>query len=180
MQPTSTSTQICDPVPSTSKGAFSFKKPTTSALNTISTKLKDKCELISSPLPGISKVVQKTNQENLVEDMIFNDKIFQGDTDYVYRQLLQLQEENSKLKSENGKLLEKCVTKEGEVSILRTQLKTSQVAADNARLEKIKVQERVQMEWTDKLATANKQLQDLMTQLDFKVKIKFYVKHLTY
>ncbi|CAH2055957.1 unnamed protein product, partial [Iphiclides podalirius] len=55
-----------------------------------------------------------------------------------------------------------------EVSILRTQLKTSQAAADNARLEKIKVQERVQMEWTDKLTAANNQLQDLMTQLDFK------------
>ncbi|CAK1589346.1 unnamed protein product [Parnassius mnemosyne] len=168
MQPSSTSTQIFEPAPSTSKTTFTFKKPTTDALTTISTKLRDKCELISSPLPGMSKVIQKTNPENLTEDMIFNDKVYKGDADYVYRQLLQLQEENSKLKSENGKLLEKCVTKEGEVSILRTQLKTSQMTADNARLEKIKVQEKVQMEWTDKLTAVNNQLQDLRTQLDFK------------
>ncbi|CAG4994284.1 unnamed protein product [Parnassius apollo] len=168
MQPSSTSTQIFEPTSSTSKTTFTFKKPTADALSTVSTKLRDKCELISSPLPGMSKVIQKTNPDSLAEDMIFNDKIYQSDADYVYRQLLQLREENSKLKSENGKLLEKYVTKEGEVSILRTQLKTSQMAADNARLEKIKVQEKVQMEWTDKLAAVNNQLQDLRTQLDFK------------
>lgn len=91
------------------------------------------------------------------------------DSDHIYRQLLQFQEENAKLKSENGKLLEKCVTKEGEASILRTQLKTCQVSVDNARLEKIKAQEKVQMEWTEKLAAANNQMHDLKTQLDFKV-----------
>ncbi|KPJ01375.1 hypothetical protein RR46_03147 [Papilio xuthus] len=181
MKPSSTSTQNFDPGPSTSTNSDPFKKPINNPLNFTSEpfkkphntpnfnspSIKNKCNLISSPLPNISRSVQNTNS-NVIEDMIFNDKVHKGDTDYVYRQLLQLQEENSKLKSENGKLLEKCMTKEGEVSILRTHLKTSQAAADNARLEKIKVQERVQMEWTDKLAVANNQLQDLKTQLDFK------------
>lgn len=52
---------------------------------------------------------------NISDDLIFNDKMYTGDADYVYKQLLQIQEENAKLKSENGKLLEKCVTKEGKV-----------------------------------------------------------------
>lgn len=167
MKPTSTSTQNFDPGPSTSFNPDPFKKP--HIYNFTSQSIKNKCNFISSPLPSISKTLQNTNQ-NVTEDVIFNDKVHKGDTDFVYKQLLQLKEENSKLKSENGKLLEKCVTKEGEVSILRTHLKTSQVAADNARLEKIRVQERVQMEWTDKLAAANNQLQDLRTQLDFKVR----------
>lgn len=87
----------------------------------------------------------------------------------MYKQLLQLQEENNKLKSENGKLLEKCVTKEGECSILRTQLKSCQINVDNARMERIKAQEKVQLEWTEKLKAANSQMHDLRTQLDFKV-----------
>lgn len=106
----------------------------------------------------------------MTNDLIFNDKVFKSqDSDHVYRQLLQLQEDNAKLKSENGKLLEKCVTKEGEASILRTQLKSCQTAVDNARLEKIKAQEKVQMEWTEKLSAVNNQMHDLRTQLDFKV-----------
>lgn len=175
MQPGSSSTQICDPGPSTSKTSFTFKKPSSAPPNAISTSLKDKCNRISSPLPGMSsKVIPKVDEHiNLTDDLIFNDKIYKGqDSNYVYRQLLQLQEENAKLKSENGKLLEKCVTKEGEASILRTQLKTCQVSVDNARLERIKAQEKVQMEWTEKLKVANDQMQDLRTQLDFKVGLK--------
>lgn len=57
----------------------------------------------------------------------------------------------------------------GEASILRTQLKTSQISVDNARLDKIKAQEKAQVEWMEKLETANKQIHDLRTQLDFKV-----------
>ena len=149
-----------------------FKKPSFHTPTAISTHLKEKCQRISSPLPGISsKVLPKTNgQVNRSDDLIFSDKVFKThDSDHVYRQLLQMQEENAKLKSENGKLLEKCVTKEGEASILRTQLKSCQSAVDNARLEKIKAQEKVQMEWQEKLSTANNQMHDLRTQLDFKV-----------
>uniref|UniRef100_A0A2A4J6V8 Uncharacterized protein n=1 Tax=Heliothis virescens TaxID=7102 RepID=A0A2A4J6V8_HELVI len=172
MNPGSTSTQLSfEPVPSTSKTEFTFKKPSFNSPSAISTHLKEKCNRISSPLPGISsKILPKTNgQVNLSDDLIFSDKVFKShDSDQVYRQLLQMQEENAKLKSENGKLLEKCVTKEGEASILRTQLKSCQVAVDNARLEKIKAQEKVQMEWTEKLSAANNQMRDLRTQLDFK------------
>ncbi|KAM3958314.1 uncharacterized protein ACR2FA_007638 [Aphomia sociella] len=170
MQPGSTSTQLCEPIPSTSKSTFTFKTPSTHVPNTVSTHLKNKCNTISSPLPGItSKIMPKANEDyvNLVE--LFNYKVYKGqDSDQMYRQLLQLQEENAKLKSENGKLHEKCVTKEGEASILRTQLKTCQTAVDNARLEKVRAQEKVQMEWTDKLSIANGQIHDLRTQLDFK------------
>lgn len=172
MQPGSTSTQLSlQPGPSTSKAEFTFKKPSFNQPTAISTHLKEKCNRISSPLPGISsKVIPKTNgQVNMSDDLIFSDKVFKShDSDQVYRQLLQMQEENAKLKSENGKLLEKCVTKEGEASILRTQLKSCQAAVDNARLEKIKAQEKVQMEWNEKLTAANKQMHDLRTQLDFK------------
>lgn len=171
MQPASTSTQI-NPQPSTSKTEFTFKKPSFNPPSAISTHLKEKCNRISSPLPGISsKVISKTNGSvNVTDDLIFNDKVFKSqDANIVYKQLLQLQEENAKLKSENGKLLEKCVTKEGETSILRTQLKSCQTAVDNARLEKIKAQEKVQMEWNEKLTAANNQMHDLRTQLDFKV-----------
>ncbi|XP_049878645.1 uncharacterized protein LOC126375647 isoform X2 [Pectinophora gossypiella] len=183
MQPGSTSTQntqISEPGPSTSKAGFTFKKPSSIPSSVISTNLKDKYNRISSPLPGMtSKVLPKHQSVDL--NSIFNtfkcstdinndnEKIYKSqDSEYVYRQLLQLQEENAKLKSENGKLLEKCVTKEGEASILRTQLKSCQVAVDNARMEKIKAQEKVQMEWTEKLAAANGQMHELRTQLDFK------------
>lgn len=115
MQPGTTSTQY-DPGPSTSKASFMFKKPSAIPSNIVSTNLKDKCSRISSPLPGISsKVTTKVNEINLSDELIFNDKVYKGDADYVYKQLLQFQEENAKLKSENGKLLEKCVTKEGKV-----------------------------------------------------------------
>ncbi|XP_041969748.1 uncharacterized protein LOC121726438 isoform X1 [Aricia agestis] len=164
MQPSSTSTQICEPVPSTSKSAFAFKKPIT-PVNINKVKESDR---ISSPLPGISSKV-KNDGINISEDLILSDKICDNlDPNYAYRQLLQLQEENAKLKSENGKLMEKCVTKEGEASILRSQLKTCQVAVDNARIEKIQAQEKAQMEWSEKLLAANNQMQDLRTQLDFK------------
>ncbi|KAI5632563.1 hypothetical protein NE865_14737 [Phthorimaea operculella] len=171
MQPVSTSTQMFDPGPSTSKSTFSFKKPSGIPPSAISSNFKDKCNRISSPLPGMSSKVppKRTDHVNLSDDFVFNDKIFKGtDSDIVYKQLLQLQEENAKLKSENGKLLEKCVTKEGEASILRTQLKSSQIAVDNARMEKIKAQEKVQMEWTEKLNATNSQIHELRTQLDFK------------
>ncbi|XP_047523185.1 uncharacterized protein LOC125061688 isoform X2 [Pieris napi] len=168
MQPGSSSTQFEYSEPSTSKALFAFKKPTSSPYSTISTNLRNKCERISSPLPGLTTKVNKEHV-NVSDDFIINDKIFKGqDSGQFYKQLLQLQEENAKLKSENGKLLEKCVTKEGEASILRTQLKTCQISVDNARLEKIKTQEKAQMEWTDKLGNANKQINDLRTQLDFK------------
>ncbi|KAJ2945095.1 hypothetical protein O0L34_g9151 [Tuta absoluta] len=171
MQPVSTSTQMFDPGPSTSKSTFSFKKPSGIPPSAISSNLKEKCNRISSPLPGMSSKVlpKRTDHVDLTDDFVFNDKIFKGtDSDMVYKQLLQLQEENTKLKSENGKLLEKCVTKEGEASILRTQLKSSQIAVDNARMEKIKAQEKVQMEWTEKLNATNSQIHELRTQLDFK------------
>ncbi|XP_047998659.1 uncharacterized protein LOC125236020 [Leguminivora glycinivorella] len=116
-----------------------------------------------------SKVISNGETMKYNDDLIYNDKVCKGqDPDHVYRQLLQLQEENAKLKSENGKLMDKCVTKEGEASILRTQLKSCQVAVDSARMEKIKAQEKVQMEWTEKLSAVNGQMHDLRTQLDFK------------
>ncbi|XP_026751728.2 uncharacterized protein LOC113512133 [Galleria mellonella] len=170
MQPKSTSTQNCDQLPSTSKSAFKFKTPSACIHNAVSTHLRNKCNTISSPLPGISsKITSKVNEyENSSED-IFDYKVYKGqDSDHLYRQLFQLQEENAKLKSENGKLLEKCVTKEGEASILRTQLKTCQIAVDNARLEKVKAQEKIQADWTEKLSSANVQIHDLRTELDFK------------
>ena len=163
MQPSSTSTQISELNPSSSQ--FSFKKPVSNAVNVISTKLKDKCERISSPLPGLSKAC-KLSDFNLNDDIIINDK---NKDRNLYQHLLELQEENKKLKSENGELLEKYVTKEGEASILRTQLKTCQASVDNVRLEKIKAQEKAQMEWSDKLTAANNKLHDLRTQLDIKV-----------
>lgn len=126
--------------------------------------MKDKFAITSDLTPKRNEAV------NFTDDLIFNEKIYQGqDSSYMYRQMLQLQEENAKLKSENGKLLEKCVTKEGEASILRTQLKNSHISVDNARLEKIRAQEKMQIEWNEKLTTANLQMQDLKNQLDFKV-----------
>lgn len=178
-QPESTSTQL-NPLPSTSKTDFTFKKPNAYPSSVISTHLKEKCNRISSPLPGIaSNMIPNTNGHNELSDndFIFSDQVFKDqDSDHTYQQLLQLQEENAKLKSENGKLLEKCVMKEGESSILRTQLKSCQVSVDNARLEKIKAQEKVQMEWTDKLTTANNQMCDLRNQLDFKVKLCYFLE----
>ncbi|XP_023941777.1 uncharacterized protein LOC112048476 [Bicyclus anynana] len=167
MLPTTTSTQLYEPVPSTSTSTFQFKKPTSSPVNVVTTKLKDKCERISSPLPGMSKVCT-TNKINISGDIIVNNNTNKQDSNDIYTQLLKLQEENSKLKVENGKLLEKCVTKEGEASILRTQLKASQVSVDHARLEKVKVQERMQMEWSSKWTAVTNQMHDLRTQLDFK------------
>ncbi|XP_063537642.1 uncharacterized protein LOC134747023 [Cydia strobilella] len=168
MQPGATSTQMfAEPGPSKE---ITFKKPTVNSPHLTSIYLKDKCTRISSPLPGMSsKVISNGETMKYNDDLIYNDKVYKGqDPDHVYRQLLQLQEENAKLKSENGKLMDKCVTKEGEASILRTQLKSCQVSVDNARMEKIKAQEKVQMEWTEKLAAVNGQMHDLRTQLDFK------------
>lgn len=115
MQPGSTSTQM-SPVPSTSRTEFTFKKPSVTPSQLTTMNLKEKCNRISSPLPYIAaKVAPKSNSEiNMTNDLIFNDRVYKGqDSDQIYRQLLQIQEENEKLKSENGRLLEKCVTKEG-------------------------------------------------------------------
>lgn len=169
MQPGTTSTQL-NPQPSTSKTNSTFKKPSFNSPIAVSTHLRETFTRISSPLPRItSKVTSKTNGVVALNEDLFNDKVFKSqDAEYVYKQLLQLQEENTKLKSENGKLLEKCVTKEGEASILRTQLKSCQTAIDNVRLDKIKAQEKVQMEMNEKLVVSNNQIHDLKTQLDFK------------
>lgn len=96
-------------------------------MNMVTTKLKDKCERISSPLPGMSKVCN-ANGINVSDDIIINENKSKQDSDHIYRQLLKLQEENAKLKLENGQLLEKCVTKEGKIlldKILQKQEVTS-------------------------------------------------------
>lgn len=88
--------------------------------------------------------------------------------DDICRRMLLLEEENNKLKSEYQKLYDKIFTKEGEASILRSQLKASQLANDNARMEKIRAQEKVQMECNEKLAAITKEMQNLKAQLEFK------------
>ncbi|XP_050672877.1 uncharacterized protein LOC126970801 isoform X2 [Leptidea sinapis] len=168
MNPVTTSTQY-EPVPSTSKAPGVFKRPNKTPLSMVSTKLRDRCEKMSLPLSGITSKINSMENVHLSDDLIVNDKIFKGqDGDNMYKQYLKLQEENTKLKSENGKLLEKCVTKEGEASILRTQLKSCQTAVDNVRLEKIKAQENAKAEWMDKIKAASNEINNLKSQLDFK------------
>lgn len=65
-------------------------------------------------MPGMSKVCN-ANGINVSDDIIINENKSKQDSDHIYRQLLKLQEENAKLKLENGQLLEKCVTKEGKI-----------------------------------------------------------------
>lgn len=164
-QPGSTSTQY-QSSPSTSKTTFEFKKPNSFLPNAISTHLKNKCNTISSPLPGISTMTRDRNS-NLTDDLAISDKIMSGQDD-ICRRMLLLEEENNKLKSEYQKLCDKIFTKEGEASILRSQLKASQLANDNARMEKIRAQEKVQMECNEKLAAITKEMQNLKAQLEFK------------
>ncbi|XP_028167490.1 uncharacterized protein LOC114357894 [Ostrinia furnacalis] len=163
-QPASTSTQY-QPSPSTSKASFEFKKP--SSKLPASVHLKYKCNTISSPLPGIS-TMSHNRPPSITDDLAISDKIVSGDDSDVWRRLLLLEEENNKLKSEYGKLSDKVVTKEGEASILRSQLKASQLANDNARMDKIRAQERVQMECDEKMAAMTRELQSLKSQLEFK------------
>ncbi|KAL0879182.1 hypothetical protein ABMA27_002972 [Loxostege sticticalis] len=164
-QPGSTSTQY-QSSPSTSKTTFEFKKPNSFLPNAISTHLKNKCNTISSPLPGISTMTRDRNS-NLTDDLAISDKIMSGQDD-ICRRMLLLEEENNKLKSEYQKLSDKIFTKEGEASILRSQLKASQLANDNARMEKIRAQEKIQMECNEKLAAITKEMQNLKAQLEFK------------
>lgn len=180
-EPPGSSTQY-QPSPSTSK-PFTFKKPTANPPSAISTHLRNKCNTISSPLPGMANTIKpETNGfGNLLDDLIINDKVVSGQ-DNVYNQLQKLKEENERLKADNGKLQEKCVTKEGEASILRTQLKSCQMAVDNARMEKTRAQENVKMQYTEKLAEVNNHVSDLQTQLECKnleiISIKEKVKKL--
>ncbi|KAL4718855.1 hypothetical protein ACJJTC_006136 [Scirpophaga incertulas] len=71
----------------------------------------------SSILPDFSICMQPGSTSTQIEPIATTSKggfMFKKPSNNPPRQLLQLQEENAKLKSENGKLLEKCVTKEGE------------------------------------------------------------------
>lgn len=151
---------------------FIFKKPVRSPSNAVlSTALKDKCNSIAPPLHGLDYNGTTTvNNGHFKDDLIINDKVCK-DSGLVYTKIMEFRDENAKLRAENAKLLEKCVTNDGEVSILRTQLKNNQAAADNARMEKVRAQERIEMDYTQKLTASKNECQNLRTQLDFKVKI---------
>lgn len=77
-------------------------------------------------------------------------------------------EEVEKLKQQLGKLQEQLKTKEGEVHILRSQLKQNEDAKLAAALQNIKVVEEVQKKFSEKISTTEKELETTKTKLQFK------------
>lgn len=77
-------------------------------------------------------------------------------------------EELEKLKAEFQDLLEKFKTKEGEVHILRSQLKQNEDMKQAAALQNIKVIDDIQKKCNEKLGLTEKELETCKTKLQFK------------
>lgn len=56
-----------------------------------------------------------------------------------------------------------------EVTFLRSQLASSKATAESLRVEKLQLNEKTRLELEKKLAEANKRIDDLVAQLQFKV-----------
>ncbi|XP_044728176.1 ATR-interacting protein mus304 [Chrysoperla carnea] len=79
-----------------------------------------------------------------------------------------LLKEIERLKDENKKLSEKFITKEGEVTILRNQLKQTQKTIDTIRIEKMQSLEKQKIEWSEKISALNTNLNSAKSELEIK------------
>ncbi|KAL0272011.1 UNVERIFIED_CONTAM: hypothetical protein PYX00_005149 [Menopon gallinae] len=77
-------------------------------------------------------------------------------------------DELTRLKVENKKLLENIKTKEGEVQILRSQLKQNQDAKQAEAFNNIKIMEEMQTSYREKIEAAQKEYDAAKTELQFK------------
>lgn len=118
------------------------------SLNTRSSKDPQKCGSIG---PG-----SKPNSNGMA-----NDKILEH--------LRDMQEENKKYQAQQSELAENNMVKNGEIAILRAQLKSCKVEITNVRMENLKNTEKNQMEFTDKLKRLNAEMQKQKSELDLKV-----------
>ncbi|GBP48002.1 hypothetical protein EVAR_83703_1 [Eumeta japonica] len=146
MQPKLTSTQICQPQ-ILGKNEFPFKIPLhTSAYN----------------------ATAESNVANLA-DKINNHVDFKEKTlDELRLYVSHLQDENSKLISENIDITNKYRSKEGETKILRDNLLSHKKSVENLKLEQVHAQEEIQRQFNEKLAVVNSEVESLKAQLDSK------------
>lgn len=81
---------------------------------------------------------------------------------------LDMSEELDKLRLENKKLSENIKTKEGEVQILRSQLKQTQDAKQAETLNNIRIMEEMQSSYREKIEATQKEYDAAKTELQFK------------
>ncbi|XP_077283063.1 mutagen-sensitive 304 [Arctopsyche grandis] len=79
-----------------------------------------------------------------------------------------MKKENESLKLKQMELESSSLTKDGEISILRTQLKTCQTQLSIAKKEKISNVEKAQMEFSQKIKQTNDELFNIKSQTEFK------------
>lgn len=111
----------------------------------------------------------KKNQRKITDtDMMSNSSKFSSNGHFleVFREM---QEENKKYQVQQNELSENNIVKNGEISILRAQLKSCQVEIANAKMEKVKNFEKYQMEFSDKLKQMNFEAEKQKSELDLRV-----------
>ena len=116
---------------------------------------KAKAAVISKSSPDLS-----TYKKNKQKD--------QKQLDYLSDQLNSVKLKNTKLKDDYQQVMDKMQVKEGEVTMLRAELKNLKQNNDALRLEKIKENENMKKEWLQKLADMEKEIQKRKTELEFK------------
>lgn len=86
--------------------------------------------------------------------------------------------ELEKLKTENKKLLNDFITKDGETTFLRQQLQQTQLRVENEKLEKMRLIEEQANRHRSEINQIYKEKEQLKTQLELQVSIFFvsYIK----
>lgn len=80
-----------------------------------------------------------------------------------------------KLKTENKKLLNDFITKDGETAFLRQQLQQTQLRVENEKLEKMRLIEEQANRHRSEINKIYKEKEQLKTQLELQVSTFFYL-----
>lgn len=94
---------------------------------------------------------------------------------YIYSFIFIDNKEFEKLKTENKKLLNDFITKDGETAFLRQQLQQTQLRVENEKLEKMRLIEEQANRHRSEINKIYKEKDQLKTQLELQVSIFLFV-----
>lgn len=111
------------------------------------------------------KFQRNSSTESITNTGIQN-LIYKGETKNVHKDLLA---EIERLNLDNKQMVEKCMAKDGQVTILRHQLQQASKTVETVRLDKMKSLEIQKEEWTKKISTLNNDINSFKTEMEMKV-----------
>lgn len=122
----------------------------------------------NSNLKGTIIEQSVSNNFNLNGQSLTANPVVDGQFQHLMRELRIAKAANDKLRHEHEMLTDENMFCKGEVSILRTQIKNGQSQQDAARIQRLKVEEKKQMVWNEKILALERENQSIKAQIEFK------------